>query len=93
MNVSVLLLFLMMAWVSLQCVIEAIPDHTHLLFFYIYKLIKYSGRMALKRHIILSGRTSDINQTLDRPLSDLFNSTGSHLILLCACDLMMILNF
>ena len=31
-TVNVLWLFLMVAWVGLQFVIEVIPDHTHLLF-------------------------------------------------------------
>ena len=32
MTVSVLLLFLMVLWVGLHCVIVVFPDHTHLLF-------------------------------------------------------------
>ena len=31
-TVNVLLLFLTVPWVGLQCVIEVFPDHTHLLF-------------------------------------------------------------
>ena len=42
-----------------------------------------SQRLTLKRDPILPGRTSDINQKFDRSLPNLFNFTGSHLILLC----------
>ena len=36
----------MVPWASLQFVIEAVPDHTYVLFFFIYKAIKYSGRLV-----------------------------------------------
>ena len=38
MAVSVLRLFIAGPWVGLQCVVEAFPGHTHLLF-----ILKYTG--------------------------------------------------
>ena len=32
MSINVLWLFLTVPWVGLQCVIEVLPDHTHLLY-------------------------------------------------------------
>ena len=68
----------MVPWASLQFVIEAIPDHTHVLF-YIYKLIKYSDRLVLMEELFKETqpwRTLDIIQKYDRPLLDLFKFTG-----------------
>ena len=40
----------MVPWASLQFVIEAVPDHTTSCF-YIYKSIKYSGRLVLREKL------------------------------------------
>ena len=36
--INVLWLFLTVPWVGMQCVIVVLPDHTHLLFYYPFKV-------------------------------------------------------
>ena len=52
MAVSVLRLFIAGSWVGLQCVIEAFPGHTHLLFILnytglVYKFDPFVDKLAL----------------------------------------------
>ena len=73
----------MVPWASLQFVIEAVLDHTHVLFLYIYKSIKYSGRLVLREELFLKRDPAlkNINQKYDRPLLDLFKFTELSLLL------------
>ena len=42
-DINVLMVFLMVLWVGMQCVIVVFPDHTHLLFFFIINTFEKNG--------------------------------------------------
>ena len=49
-TVSVLLLFLTVPWVGLQCVVAVFPDHTHLCFFIVGETVHFTWALQKQVH-------------------------------------------